>query len=658
MARKKILIPAVLISGIAAAAPAGLSGVRPNILLIAMDDMNYDMPGCFGGLKNLTPNIDRLATEGMRFERAHVTVAICQPSRQCLMTGRYPLNAGFRYFDPVADGVPLLPAILHSNGYMTACFGKAEHLQPRARYQWDASMDMVEIKGGRDPEVYYNLCKDFIKKAGSADKPFFLMANSHDPHRPFSGAPDEQPLRHKMENIGGKFVEPSKRYFPDDAVKLGFLPDIPEVRTETAQYMSSCRRADDTVGEILRALDETGHLNDTIVFFLSDNGAPFPFAKGCVYFNSTRTPLIVRWPGTVKGGTVNAQDYINGIDFMPTVLEILGLAVPEKTDGRSFLPLLEGKSQDERTSTVTVFYNAYPVEGGLKPEQITWFEMRCLHSGSYGYIYNSWADGKLRFTPLATKEILDQMTEMGYGDRVKMFRLRCPEELYNFDTDPDGLNNLAGNPEFKDRLQQMRTQLLEWMNQSGDTDLLPEYSDVVRDGGVTDQTLRGKGYRTAVQLPEPTDTGSSSGSNLIQNGDFANGMQNWSVFKQKSDLSAEVEEGYCRVDCPAGSEVEFARVQQNKIKIKPGEKFRLSARVKGEKLTDGNGAYLSIGFSGNGNATKYLNSGISEAAGTFDWKTVSVQGEVPDGSQNTTVMLMLNGHGTAWFDDVRLSVEP
>ena len=152
--------------------------------------------------------------------------------------------------------------------------------------------------------------------------------------------------------------------------------------------MSSRRRADDTVGEILRALDDSGHRDDTLVVFLSDNGAPFPFAKGCVYLNSTMTPVIISWPGRVAPASLNIESYINGADFMPTIPEILRLPVPPKTDGRSFLPLVEGQVQSGRDSTVTVFYNAFPVEGGSKPEQTVWFEMQALHKGRLGYIYN------------------------------------------------------------------------------------------------------------------------------------------------------------------------------------------------------------------------------------------------------------------------------
>ena len=173
--------------------------MHPNILLITVDDMNFDTPGSFGGDKNITPNIDRLATQGMRFMRAHVPLAICQVSRQCLMTGRYPHNGGFRWFDPVAQEVPILTELLHTEGYINACFGKAEHLQPRERYMWDESLDLNQIDWGREPAKYYELCKSFIQKAKSEKKPFFLMANSHDPHRPF-----HNPKGRKMKQSEGE----------------------------------------------------------------------------------------------------------------------------------------------------------------------------------------------------------------------------------------------------------------------------------------------------------------------------------------------------------------------------------------------------------------------------------------------------------------------
>jgi N-sulfoglucosamine sulfohydrolase len=350
------------------------------------------------------------------------------------------------------------------------------------------------MDGGREPVKYYELCKSFIQKAKNGNKPFFLMANSHDPHRPFHNSDDEQKLLNSLSGENVKFEAPSKVYSTDEAIDMGFLPYIPEVKKQTAQYMSSCRRADDTVGEILRALKECGEWDNTVIVFLSDNGSPFPFAKGNVYVNGTRTPFIACWDGHIKAGTVNNEDYINGIDFMPTVLDILGLTSPGEMDGRTFLPLLEGKKQEGRNSTVTTFYNTYPVAGGRRPELTNWFEMRCLHKDGYSYIYNSWADGKKRFSALARPEILKQMTELGYTERVNMFRYRCPEEFYGEESDPDALHNLIDSVEYIDKIQGMRLELYEWMEKYNDSDLLPEFQVVAEREGFNPDVPRGKGY--------------------------------------------------------------------------------------------------------------------------------------------------------------------
>jgi N-sulfoglucosamine sulfohydrolase len=179
---------------------------------------------------------------------------------------------------------------------------------------------------------------------------------------------------------------------------------------------------------------------------------------------------------------------------MPTILEALGHSIPEGTDGLSYLPLFEGNRQPDRDSLVTVFYNAYPVAGGKKPELTTWYEMRTIHKGDYAYIYNGWAQGERWFTPLSTPEILKEMEETGHEERVEFFRKRSIEELYDFEADPDGLNNLADQPGYQPLVREMRAQLLEWMKQYNDTDLLPEYEVLVRDGGITSTTPFGKGY--------------------------------------------------------------------------------------------------------------------------------------------------------------------
>ena len=310
----------------AQARPPSASARRINILLITADDMNWDSPGCFGNpLPGITPQIDALAEEGMRFVHAHVTAAVCTPCRSVLLTGLYPHRNGAEGFQRIKPEVPTLPEVLRASGYRCGSIGKS--LGQREKFRWADEYDEAgksdEAVYGRRPDTYYRFTLVFLRKAHSEGSPFFLMANSHDPHRPFHGGEDHE---RRFGSPGREVARPSHVYRPDEIHVPPFLPDLPEVRRELAQYYSSVSRCDDTVGEILRALRESGLETETLVMFLSDNGMSFPFAKTNCYLNSTRTPWIVRWPGHVRAGSLDDTHMISTLDFMPTVLDVAGIA--------------------------------------------------------------------------------------------------------------------------------------------------------------------------------------------------------------------------------------------------------------------------------------------------------------------------------------------
>ena len=165
---------------------------RTNILLITADDMAAGTPGCFGGHPAATPAIDRLAGEGMRFERAHVPIAVCQPSRSAMLTGRWPHRNGAEGFQPIRPGVPVLTDLLKDVGYRCGILGKVEHLQPVDRFCWDLVVDRDELGVGRDPAAYAAAATEFVAQAQG--RPWFLMANAHDPHRPFHDSDQEREM--------------------------------------------------------------------------------------------------------------------------------------------------------------------------------------------------------------------------------------------------------------------------------------------------------------------------------------------------------------------------------------------------------------------------------------------------------------------------------
>ena len=436
---------------------------RPNILFITADDMNWDSPGCFGGqTPEITPNIDRLASEGIRFTHAHITIAVCQPCRSVLMTGRYPHRNGAEGFQPINTTVPTLQESLHEAGYLNGILGKVSHLAPKAKFKWDMARDMGELGQGRDPKLYYKFARAFFQKARNKKQPFFLMANSHDPHRPFHGSLQEQnKFKEKLKDI----TAPSRVYRDEEINVPGFLPDIPQVRKEIAQYYSSVRRCDDTVGAVLRALRESGLEENTLTMFLSDHGMPLPFAKTNCYLHSTRTPWIVRWPGKIKAGKVDKEHFISGIDFMPTILDAARVKAPGGMDGNSLLPVMLGRKQSGREQVFTQFHqtsgrNRYP--------------MRCVQNKRFGYIFNPWSNGERIFKNESQSGLTFKAmqaaakTDPEIAGRVKLFQYRVVEEFYDFANDPDALYNLAENPEYKKELDKVRKILLNWMEQTND----------------------------------------------------------------------------------------------------------------------------------------------------------------------------------------------
>ena len=436
----------------------------PNILLLTADDMNADTPGCFGGPAEATPTIDALAAGGMRFRRAHVSIAICQPSRSVLMTGRYPHRNGAEGFQSISDDVPLLTDLLRAAGYRCGILGKVSHLAPVQRFAWDHAVDQPDLGLGRDPSRYRDEARLFLAGGG----PWFLMCNAHDPHRPFHGSDDE--VTQFGESLR-QAATPSHVFKEGDWPAPGFLPDLQPIRREVAQYLSSSRRADDVFAAVLDAVAASGAEDDTLVVFLSDNGMSFPFAKSNCYLHSTRTPLVVRWRGVTEPGSVDEEHYVAGIDLLPTLCEAVGVPVPDGVDGRSFVPLLRGGRQHGRDGVHTVFH-----ETVFKKR----YEMRCVQDRRGGYIWNAWSDGDDAYLAdnmmgLTWRAMVaDAEADPSIAARVEHYSHRMPEELYDFERDPDALVNLARDPAHAALLADKRAELLSWMMATGDP-LLDRY---------------------------------------------------------------------------------------------------------------------------------------------------------------------------------------
>lgn len=444
---------------------------RPNVMLITADDMNWDSLGCFGNkLKGVSPHLDKLAAKGVRFEHAYVTIAICQPCRASIMTARYPHGSGALGFDKINPNIPTLPETLREAGYYTAAIGKAVHTIPsRHKTAFDETWDMHELGYGRSPKRYRETTSGAIGKAKKDGKPFFLNINMHDPHRPFANAPQEQ--REKKPELWDGVPLVENPYKPEEIPLPGFLPDLPLVRMEMAEYYTSVRRCDEIIGEVLKVLDESGQSDNTVVIFLSDHGIAVPFAKTNCWMHSNRTPLIIHWPGKTQKGKTIGQKMVNAIDLAPTILDIVGLSNLDGADGKSFRGLIDPDMTAEGVGRDRVFVHLnYPFSRKS-------FAMRGVITTSNGYIWNGWANDKTKFsneslsgrTFAAMKNAAENNPAI--AKRVHHYLYRCPEELYDYVGDPNALDNLVGAPDAKHELSNARTSVLSHMQQTNDPQL-------------------------------------------------------------------------------------------------------------------------------------------------------------------------------------------
>lgn len=399
--------------------------------------------------------MDKLAAESLRFEHAHVVVGNCYPSRNVMWSGRYPHNNGAEGFYQVKPiGYPVMCDLMRAGGYHTTIRGKVSHSTPYQPYAWDLVADKMPdgtVAHIKDVDSYGTSTKMGIAAAKEAGKPFCVLINISDPHKPFWEPGDKHPA--------------SREFTAAEVPVPGFLFDDPAVREELALYYTSVRRADDAVGKVLAALDDSGERDNTVIIFLSDHGMPLPFAKTQLYHHSTNTPMMVSWPGVTQAGAVDADHMISTVDLLPTLLDLVGLERPEGFDGRSFEPLLRGEDQDSRDFVFKVYSeNA----GGQRAP------IRAIQTKKFLYLFNPWADGEMVFKTAtngtASYRRMKQLatTDEKIAARLDVMDHRRVEELYDVSKDPDCIANLIDNPEYSQQIAELGAGLEKLMTDSGD----------------------------------------------------------------------------------------------------------------------------------------------------------------------------------------------
>ncbi len=430
---------------------------RPNIILIIADDMNWDDCGAYGHPHIRTPNIDRLADNGIKFTNAFLTTSSCSPSRASIITGMYPhqTDAEQLHWPVPADKITFVE-LLGDAGYWTAQAGKW-HLGDAmtGRFDFIASEKAFRDAAGEEkldlPAADGSGCHLWTPTLNQRpdDRPFFLWLAALDPHRPY------------YENI---IPEP---HDPSDALIPPYMPDDPIVRKDFALYYDEISRMDSYIGQVIGELEKQGVTENTLILFISDNGRPFPRDKTTMYDGGIKTPFILQWPAAVSPGTVTPS-MVSAVDIAPTLLKLAGVPSPDNFSGTDFSALLLDPATEIRDY---IFAQAH------------WHDMermyRAVRDSRFKYIRNFYPD--LPNTPPAdalysmTFHKMVELKEEGRltADQKNVFISPTPEEeLYDLDNDPFELNNLAGDPGFAAELERMRTVLKEFMDSTDD--VIPE----------------------------------------------------------------------------------------------------------------------------------------------------------------------------------------
>ncbi|SHI03219.1 Arylsulfatase A [Chryseolinea serpens] len=445
------------------ASPAALSAQSkskqqpPNILFLVSDDHSAPYLGCYGYPDVKTPNIDRLAAEGIRFSRAFTTAPQCVLSRAAIMSGRSTLDVRMtRFSAPLPADVVAYPEVLRKSGYYTGICGRNFHLNGNRAVKESADVyDAYHLETFKDRVDYlkvsqvmdsifaqYNQFLDRVPKG----KPFFLQLGYSDSHRVFDA----------------KEFEPD----PSTLTLPSLWPDTKLVRQDFAAYLGEIQRLDREVGRVLDDLKRRGLDRNTLVVFMGDNGGALLRGKGTLYNTGLHVPLIFRHPGLIKPGQVT-EALVSGEDIAPTFLSVAGAPVPKEVTGVSLKSVFQNSSAEPREYV----YAVRGAHGSGLPTNTANFDLgRTVFNKKYKLIYNAlW---QLPYYPVdfAAQPFwleLSQLHAEGKLDKkfdgILFSERRDIFELFDEENDPNEEVNLAGDPRYKETEDTLKANLQKWM---------------------------------------------------------------------------------------------------------------------------------------------------------------------------------------------------
>jgi len=444
---------------------------RPNILWLTCEDMGPQL-GCYGDGYSNTPNLDALAQRGMLYLHAWSTAPVCAPARTAIITGMYPSSTGaehMRSWVPFPQHLAFYPQILRGAGYYCTNNSKEDYNLINNGQVWDESSGKAHWKN---------------RPAG---KPFFAIFNFTITH--------ESRIRDRPHELTH---DPNKVRLP------AYHPDTPEVRRDWAQYYDRITQMDAQAGEKLRELEEAGLAEETIVFFYGDHGSGMPRGKRCAYNSGLHVPLIVYIPPKFRH--LAAPDYQPGgkterlvgfVDLAPTVLSLAGVRPPNWMEGQAFLGPYVAEPR--------------PFLFGLRGRMDERYDLiRSVTDGRYVYVRNympylALGQHVTYMFQTPTTQVWRQWFDEGkLSEQQSHFwqRPRAAEELYDLQSDPDEVNNLAGRPEYRDVQARLEKALRDHILATRDLGFLPEPEIHSRAGTRTPYDY---GHSRAYPLPRILD---------------------------------------------------------------------------------------------------------------------------------------------------------
>lgn len=412
----------------------------PNVIIFIADDVSWDDMGAYGNEQVKTPNIDYLAENGLTFHNVFLTASSCSPSRNSIMTGRYPHNTGAAELHTEPPLAMLsLAEMLKKQGYYTASSGKF-HMGEYARRGFDNITEKPEVVGDGGEEMWVPVLQQRPK-----DKPFFMWFAALDAHRVWG--PNEFSGTHKGENLEPPF----------------YLAEGLETKKDLAQYYDEIYRFDHYIGEVIKELQNQKVLENTLIIVMSDNGRPFPHSKTRVNDRGMKTPFIVHWPSQIPKKD-RSESLVSVIDIAPTILSLTGIDIPNQFQGYSFESLFQNPDEEFR-NYVFAEHNWHDYEA----------HERMVRSKDYLYILNSRPDipqsGPADAVESPAYIELDSLRKIGRLTSAQSDVFVTPrpyEELYDCQEDPLQLLNRASVPEYQEQIQEMKGVLEKWMEETGD----------------------------------------------------------------------------------------------------------------------------------------------------------------------------------------------